>query len=90
MCDGKDDSLSIQAPSLVIQNFDYDKLVPVVNIMRHRNGRWLNTHLSSVHERIEVNVRASRIIEAKRYTPRKTHVMTVKTKIKKITELQNF
>jgi len=64
VCDGKDDPLSIQAASLVIQNFDYDKLVPVVNIMRHRNGRWLNTHTSSAHEGIEVNVRASRIIEA--------------------------
>ena len=56
MCNGKDDSFSIQAALLVIQNF--------VNIMMHRNGRWLNTHTSSAHEGIEVNVRASRIIEA--------------------------
>ena len=90
MCDGKDDSLSIQAASLVIQNFDYDKLAPAVNIMRHRNERWLNTYTSSAHERIEANVCVSRIIEAKSYTPRKTHVMNVKAKIKKITDLQNF
>lgn len=56
MCDGKYDSFSIQAALLVIQNF--------VNIMMHRNGRWLNTHTSFAHEGIEVNVRASRIIEA--------------------------
>ena len=63
VCDGNNDPISIQAVSLVIRSFYYDKLVPVVDIIRYRNHHWLNTHTSSVHEGIEVNVRASHIIE---------------------------
>ena len=41
-----------------------DKLIPVYDYMRHRNGLWLNTESDSVHSGNEIVVRASRIIEA--------------------------
>ena len=63
VCDRHDDLISIQAVSLVIQKFDFDKLVPVINIIRHYNKRWLNTYTSSTHGGITVIVRTSRTIE---------------------------
>lgn len=63
-CGGTDDPLEEYAALLVIQRSWDDLLVPVYDMMRHRNGQWLNTESTRMHEEQSVEVWASRDIKA--------------------------
>jgi len=63
-CGGIDDPLEEYAALLVIQRSWDDLLLPVYDMMSHRNGHWLNTESNHVHEGEPVVVWASRDIKA--------------------------
>jgi len=63
-CGGADDPLEKNAAMIQLQRGWDDVLVPVFDMMSHRNGRWLNTENSNVHWSKPVFVTASRDIKA--------------------------
>ena len=63
-CDGSKDPLDEFAALLVIQRSWDDILIPIMDMMSHRNGKWLNTRHSDVFEKeIEVELIAKRDIQ---------------------------
>jgi len=66
-CDGDTNPFDVNAFMMVIQRGWDDILVPVYDMMNHRNGHWLNTIDNSVqnayHKKINLRVTASRDIE---------------------------
>lgn len=63
-CKGSSDPFEMNAAALLLMRSWDDLLIPVFDYMSHRNGKWLNTDSSSVHENTPVKVFASRMIEA--------------------------
>jgi len=63
-CKGGSHPLDEKSALLVIQRAWDDKMIPVFDIMRHRNGRWFNADSNSVHEGEDIKVRATRMIAA--------------------------
>jgi len=63
-CNGSSDPFEMNAAALLLMRSWDDLLIPVFDYMSHRNGKWLNTDSSSVHENTPVKVFASRMIEA--------------------------
>ncbi len=63
-CGYTEDPIGEYAALLVIQRSWDDLLLPVYDMMSHRNGHWLNTECNTVHEGEPVEVHASRDIEA--------------------------
>ena len=64
-CKGVDDEISNYSALIVIQRAWDDLLIPVFDMMSHRNGDWLNTKSTPVHEDDgPVEVKASRDIKA--------------------------
>jgi hypothetical protein len=63
-CDGSDDPLDEFAALLVIQRSWDDILVPMLDMLSHRNGKWLNIKHSDVFDKSnDVEVRAKRDIQ---------------------------
>jgi len=62
-CGGSNDPLEEYAALLVVQRCWDDILIPVFDMMSHRNGLWLNTYSNNVHQGEDVKVRAKRDIE---------------------------
>jgi hypothetical protein len=63
-CDGSEDPLDEFAALLVIQRSWDDILIPVMDMMSHRNGKWLNTKHSDVFDKkIEIELIAKRDIQ---------------------------
>jgi len=64
-CKGRKDPFEVNAALMVAQRSWDDTLIPVFDMMSHRNGKWLNTESSSVHdESTDIEVRARRSIKA--------------------------
>ena len=64
-CHGSTDPVEENAAALLIQRGWDDIMIPVYDMMNHRNGRWLNTKSNSVHDLSSpIQVRASRDIKA--------------------------
>ncbi len=64
-CNGSNDPLEEYAALIVIQRSWDDLLIPVFDLMSHRNGVWLNTMHTPVHgDVIDIKVKAKRDIEA--------------------------
>ena len=63
-CGGADDPVEHLAYMLVMQRSWDDTLIPVYDIMSHRNGRWWNTNSDPIREGKSVRIRASRQIKA--------------------------
>lgn len=63
-CDGSKDPLEEYAALLVIQRSWDDLLIPVFDMMSHRNGDWWNTGSNHLHEGEPATVFARRDIEA--------------------------
>jgi len=63
-CKGSKDPLEIYAALMIIQRSWDDILIPVFDMMSHRNGDWTNTASNSLHEGEPAEVYASRDIEA--------------------------
>lgn len=63
-CDGSRDPLEEYAALLVIQRSWDDLLIPVFDMMSHRNGEWWNTGSNLLHEGEPATVFARRDIEA--------------------------
>ena len=63
-CKGSNNPLEEYAALLVVQRSWDDLLIPVNDMMSHRNGHWLNTQSSNVHEGDDVRISASRDIKA--------------------------
>jgi spermidine synthase len=64
-CDGSDDLFEQHAALLLVQRGWDDLMIPLYDMMSHRNGKWLNTECDSVHGGVSiVHVRASRDIQA--------------------------
>jgi len=64
LCDGTKDATSEYAALLVVQRAWDDILIPVFDMMSHRNGEWLNTMSNEVHDGEPIKVRAKRDIKA--------------------------
>ena len=62
-CDGERDEVSHHAALLVVQRAWDDLLIPLFNMMSHRNGPKLNTASNHVREGNSVKVTAKRLIE---------------------------
>jgi len=66
-CDGKNDPLEVNAALMTVQLGREETLIPLYDMMRHRNGHWLNTIDNSIQGAIKngnsVKVRASRDIQ---------------------------
>jgi hypothetical protein len=63
-CDGSQDPLDKYAALLVIQRCWDDILIPILDLMSHRNGKWLNIVHSDVFDKShEIEVRAKRNIQ---------------------------
>ncbi len=62
-CDGTMDSMELYAALLVVQRSWDNLLLPVYDMMSHRNGHWLNTDSDEVHTGENVRVFASRDIQ---------------------------
>ena len=63
-CDGSRDPLDEFAALLVIQRSWDDILIPVMDMMSHRNGKWLNTKHSNVFDKeVEIELIAKRDIQ---------------------------
>lgn len=62
-CDGSDDPLDHYAALTLIQRSWDDILIPVFDMMSHRNGDWTNTASNNLHEGEPASVYASRDIE---------------------------
>eukprot|EP00547_Thalassionema_nitzschioides_P012345 CAMPEP_0194261054 /NCGR_PEP_ID=MMETSP0158-20130606/45824_1 /TAXON_ID=33649 /ORGANISM="Thalassionema nitzschioides, Strain L26-B" /LENGTH=1291 /DNA_ID=CAMNT_0039001161 /DNA_START=88 /DNA_END=3964 /DNA_ORIENTATION=- len=64
-CKGGDDPFEQNAGLMLVQRGWDDIMIPVYDMMSHRNGKWLNTKSNSVHEKTEnVRVSASQDIKA--------------------------
>lgn len=65
-CSGSDDPFDENAALLVVQRAWDDLLLPLYDMMSHRNGKWLNTKSESVYENMDqpIVARASRDISA--------------------------
>lgn len=64
-CKGSDDRFEQHCALLLIQRGWDDIMIPVYDMMSHRNGEWLNTKSNSVHKKTtDVKVRAKRDIQA--------------------------
>ena len=65
-CNGSDDPQDEYAALLVVQRAWDDILIPIYDMMSHRNGHWLNTKSNEggVHSGEPVRVQASRDIKA--------------------------
>jgi hypothetical protein len=65
-CDGGHDDLDEYAATVVIQRSWDNLLIPVYDLLNHRNGAWLNTRTDEkgVHNTKFVSILASRDIEA--------------------------
>ena len=63
-CDGSDDPIDEYAALLVVQRSWDEVLIPVFDMMSHRNGRWLNTDSTEVHQDKPILVTALRNIKA--------------------------
>jgi len=65
-CEGSSrDPFEVNAALMVAQRSWDDILIPVFDMMSHRNGKWLNTESSSVHdESTDIVVKARRPIES--------------------------
>mmetsp|Transcript_12685 Transcript_12685/g.23773 ORF Transcript_12685/g.23773 Transcript_12685/m.23773 type:complete len:397 (+) Transcript_12685:366-1556(+) len=63
-CDGSRDPLEEYAALLVIQRSWDDLLIPLFDMMSHRNGEWWNTGSNHLHEGEPAQVFAKRDIEA--------------------------
>jgi len=63
-CEGEQDPFDEQAAMLVLaRGWDYT-LIPVFDMMNHRNGKWLNTDSNSVHDDSDnIVVRATKRIK---------------------------
>jgi len=60
---GSKDPFEVNASLMVAQRSWDDILIPVFDMMSHRNGKWLNTESSSVHdETTDITVKAKRPI----------------------------
>jgi len=64
ICKGSKDPFEENAALLSVQRSWDDKLIPVYDMMSHRNGHWLNTASNSVHEDSDIVVKAKRDIQA--------------------------
>ena len=63
-CDGSDDDTEKQAALMMVQHEWDGLMIPVFDIMNHRNGRSLNTESSSAKKGPGLQVRTSRDIKA--------------------------
>lgn len=63
-CKGSDDPMEEYAALLVVQRSWDDILVPIYDMLSHRNGHWFNTRSNGVHGRQPIVVQALRDIEA--------------------------
>jgi hypothetical protein len=63
-CNGSNDPLEIYAALMIIQRSWDDILIPVFDMMSHRNGDWTNTASNGLHKGEPAEVYASRDIEA--------------------------
>jgi spermidine synthase len=64
-CSASTDRFEQHAALLLVQRGWDDIMIPVYDMMSHRNGKWLNTKSNSVHKKsTPVTVKASRDIEA--------------------------
>ena len=65
-CEGSDDPLAQNAAMLLVQRGWDDYLIPLFDMMSHRNGKWLNSYSESVFEYLDepIVARASRDIKA--------------------------
>ena len=65
LCDGGDDLVEQHAFLTVIQRGWHDILIPLYDLLNHRNGKWLNTMSNSFHDpNQDVQVFASKLIQA--------------------------
>jgi hypothetical protein len=62
-CKGSNDPLEEYGALIVIQRSWDDVLIPVFDMMSHRNGHWLNTMHNDVHGDEDIEVKAKRDIE---------------------------
>lgn len=63
-CEGGDDRNEQHAGLLLVQRGWDDLMIPMYDMMSHRNGKWLNTKSNSVHKKDDIKVKASRDIKA--------------------------
>lgn len=63
-CKGSKNIDDEHAALLVVQRSWDDLLIPVYDMISHRNGKWLNTKSNSVHKKKDIVVTASRDIKA--------------------------
>jgi spermidine synthase len=64
-CEGSHDRNEEHAALLLLQRGWDDIMIPMYDMISHRNGKWLNTKSNSVHnKRQDVKVQASRNIQA--------------------------
>lgn len=64
-CDGSDDRNEEHASLLLVQRGWDDLMIPMYDMMSHRNGRWLNSKSNSVHKKQNnITVSANRDIKA--------------------------
>lgn len=64
-CNGTDDPFDRNAALLLVQRGWGDHLIPLFDMMNHRNGKWDNTEFDPVHQSDQlIVVRASRDISA--------------------------
>jgi spermidine synthase len=64
-CEGSQDPFEENAAMLALQRSWDDVIIPIFDMIKHRNGRWLNTNSTSVHDKsMPLQVWASRNIKA--------------------------
>jgi len=64
VCEGSTDPFEENAALIVVQRSWDDVLIPVYDMMSHRNGKYQNTEDVNVHSTKPIKVRASRAVEA--------------------------
>jgi|UniRef100_A0A8J9RY90 spermidine synthase len=64
LCRGSTDPFAENAAMMVVQRCWDELLIPIYDMVSHRNGRWLNTQSNSVQDGGPVSVTASRKIQA--------------------------
>ena len=64
-CDGSDDPLEEYAALTVVQRTWDEIMIPVLDMLSHRNGNWLNSYHTDVFSGDDIYLKAKRDIEAK-------------------------